>query len=141
MTAKEYLSGIRKKRLHCRTLATKLEELEEMAKGVKAIRYDRDNVQTTPENSMEKYLAEYMDVRIELSKALVEYGEQMAKAEWQIEAMPNPIHAEVLRLRYIDDDNGRRMTFERISCIMHRSFDWVRHLHVQALKEFERRYL
>ena len=141
MTAKEYLSGIRKKRLHCRTLAAKLEEIEEMAKGVKAVTYDKDKIQVTPANMMEQYMMEYMEVSEKLAKALSEYGRQIAVAEQQIEAMPNFLHAEILRLRYIADDNGRRMTLERIACEMHKSFDRVRHLHGQALREFERRYL
>lgn len=141
MKAKEYLNGVRRRQLFCRTLAEKLDELEHQATGLKAITYDKDRVQTSPENRMEDLMVQISRIEERYNKAITEYHRYVLEATERVLRMPNDAHVEILRLRYLTDDNGRRMSFERIACLMNKSFDWVRHLHGAALAEFERLYL
>ena len=142
MTAKEYLNGVRRKRIHCRMLKEQREELEAQAQGMKAIAYDKDHVQTSPRNSMEELVSAKVEIEERYAKVLWEYHVANLKAERQIQSMKNPAYAEVLRLRYmVDDEHGRQMSIERIACEMYKSYEWVRHIHGNALKEFEKLYL
>lgn len=141
MTAKEYLNGVRQKELHCRMLHEKIEELYAQAGGLKAITYDKDRIQVSPENRLEELVIRIEEVSAEYAKEIVKCRREVEKITAQIDGMENPLYKEVLRYRYVESDHGRRMSFEKISCLMHKSFDWVRHLHGAALQEFERRYL
>lgn len=142
MTAKEYLNGVRRKRIHCRMLKEQREELEAQAQCVKAIAYDKDHVQASPRNSMEELVATIVEIEEQYDKLLWEFHVANLKAERQIRAMKNPAYADVLWLRYmVDDENGRQMSIERIACEMYKSYEWVRHIHGSALKEFEKLYL
>lgn len=142
MTAKEYLTGIRRKRLHCLSLRERLSEIENQMSGLKAIVYDRDRVQASPSNTMEELFVKYDELTEKFVRASLKYQTAVEKAERQINEMPKEAHREILTLRYLKDDaNGRQMTFEQIACVVHKSYEWVCHLHGHALKEFERMYL
>lgn len=52
MTAQEYLEGIERAERKIEAITRRLEELRTRAEGVGAIRYDKDRVQTSPQNSM-----------------------------------------------------------------------------------------
>lgn len=142
MTAKEYLNSVRRKREHCRQLEERRQELEAQAAGLKAIVYDKDRVQTSPENRMESIMVKLAALDEKYAKTIAEYHEAQLKLEQQLQGMKNPMYAEVLTLRYaVDDRDGRQMSFERIACTMYKSYEWVRHLHGEALQEFQRMYL
>ena len=142
MTAKEYLNQIRRNRLHQKILLEKIEELNTQAQGLKAITYDKDRIQVSPSNKLEEYMVRITVLAEKYARNVLRYEALENKIRGQIQAMPNDAQMEVLMLRYVEtDENGRQMTFERIACILHKSFDWVCHLHGYALKEFERRYL
>lgn len=142
MTAKEYLNQVRRNRLHCQILDERIKELKAQAQGLKAIVYDKDRVQVSPTNKLEEYTVKIVALEDKQSKALWKFDELEETIRRQVMQMPSDTHREILTLRYIKSEtDGRRITFERIACIMHKSFDWVRHAHGQALREFERRYL
>lgn len=141
MKAKEYLCAVRRKELHIKTLMEKREALDAEAQGLKAIVYDKDRVQVSPANRMEEMLVKIAEIDERYEREIQELHDYIVEATRRVMTMDNTTYAEILRLRYLTDDNGHRMSFERISCIMHKSFDWVRHLHGAALAEFERKYL
>lgn len=141
MTAKEYLTAVRRKRLHCRSLGDRLQELETEMMGLKAITYDKERVQVSPSNKMEELFVKMDAVIDKYGKSLLVYQAAVQKAQEQINEMPKETHREILTLRYLqDDEQGRQMTFEEIACKMHKSYEWVCHLHGHALREFERLY-
>lgn len=127
--------------MYVKALEDRVAELEHKMQGLKAITYDADRVQTSPTNRMEElYMALEDAVERNVKKYKKSVGE-IEKAFEQVHMMDNPLHIEILTLRYFtDDEDGRQMSLERIACIMHRSFDHVRHLHGRALQEFERIY-
>ena len=132
MKAKEYLSqALRYKRRYENALE-ELEYIRSMATGLTAIRYDKDQVQTSPENDQ---LANYM-IRLEKAekralKASEEYFKAHEVIRLQIEIISPQLYADVLHLRYIQ---GRRLY--EIADELKYSYEWMRIIHGRALREF-----
>ena len=142
MTAKEYLSKIQTYRRTMETYAQRIEELYHDAMGIKAIVYDKDRVQVSPENRFEEMMVRIDTVAGRWTKARLKYEAEVLKRVEQINGMDRPDYVEILRLRYIETDkDGRQMSLEEISCRMHLSFYRVAHLHGEALEAFRRKYL
>ena len=141
MTAKEYLSKIQIYRRAIMSTQLRIEELEHQASGIRAITYDRDRVQVSPENRMEDIMVRIDALTEKLGRQVVKYQTEVAKREKQVMAMDNPDHVEILRLRYLTlGFDGRPMSLEEIACTMHLSYFRVRHLHGEALAAFDQRY-
>ena len=142
MTAKEYLSKIQTYRQMMEAYSLRIEELYHEATGIKAIVYDKDRVQVSPENRFEQVMVK-IDAEVEKwAKARLRYEDEVRKRTEQIAGMERPDYSEILRLRYVElDKDGRPMTLEEISCRMHLSFHRVAHLHGEALEAFRRKYL
>lgn len=139
MTAKEYLLEIRKQRRVLHSLEQRAEELRTQAEGVKAITYDRDKVQTSPENMMEKIMPALVEVEEEYARQIFFYHTEMQKRIKQIAAL-RADYAEILRLRYVEG-NGRPLKLEEIALRMGMSWPRVKHLHGEALEAFRRKWL
>ena len=141
MTAKEYLLDIRKKKHAMQSLMYRCAELRDQAAGIGAITYDRDRVQTSPEDRMGKVMAELVDLQDRYGNAIALYHEAVIKRTEQIERLANPDQVEILRLRDIEEDaHGNQMSLEEIAYKMHRSFFRIAHLHGEALQAFDRKY-
>lgn len=142
MTVKEYLSKIQVYRRIMQSYADRIEELYHDAAGIKAIVYDKDRVQTSPQDHME---AVFMKIDREAEryvKARARYEREVRKRMAQIEQMDKPEHAELLRWRYVEvKRNGKQYNLFEVSQKIHMSFDRVKHLHGEALEEFRKRFL
>lgn len=164
MTAKEYLIQIRKWQRqiesiqaqsdsYLQKLENELEVLYTQASGLKAIVYDKDRVQVSPENSLEQIVIRIEEVSERYSNAIAEQHtvtagkiqslqQNINAIADQIAGMDKPEHAEILRLRYVETDkHGRTLTLEQIACTIHRSYPYVKHLHGWALQAFQNKYL
>lgn len=141
MTAKEYLSKIQIYRRAIMSTKLRIEELEHHASGVRAIVYDWDRVQVSPENRMENIMIRISAQAEKMARQIEKYHREVEKREKQIAGMDNPDYAEILRLRYIElNEYGQPMSLEEISCSMHLSYYRIRHLHGEALAAFARKY-
>ena len=114
-----------------------VEKVRHEAGGLKAIVYDRDRVQTSPVNTLEEQMVRLDEITTKYAEKLAEMYEAIQIREEQIRRMPKVSHREILTERYL---LPRRKSFEQIACDTHRSYDWVRHLHTEALVEFARIY-
>lgn len=142
MTAKEYLSKIQTYRRTVQTYADRIEELYHDASGLKAIVYNKDRVQVSPENKLEKIFEKIDRVAEKYAKARVQYEVEVQKRVDQITGMDRPEYCEILRLRYVElEADGSMKTLEQIACMMHLSFWRTAHLHGEALEAFRRKYL
>ena len=142
MTAKEYLSKIQTYRQIMQTYADRIEALYHDAAGVKAIIYDKDRVQVSPENRFEEIMTKIDAEARKWAAARLKYEKEVQKRVEQIAGMERAEYAEILRLRYIEiGQDGRMMSLEEISCRMHRSYPNVKHLHGWALNAFQKKYL
>lgn len=135
MTAKEYLSKIQTYRQLMQTYADRIEELYHEASGLKAIVYDKDRVQVSPEQKMEKIFARIDAVAEKYARARLRFERETQKRIDQISRLDNNLHVRLLTLRYVE---GKR--WEEIACIMHYSFRHVTRLHGQALGAFTAAY-
>ena len=137
MTAKEYLSQIRKAEIIIRIRAQELQRLKEDTAYISAIRYDKVRVQTSTDGSgISKAVEESVSLQLEIEKRIQRLTKKRHDIITQIEGLKNTNHIELLKLRYID---GER--FEAIACSMGYSFDRIRHMHGEALQAFGRQYL
>ena len=137
MTAKEYLSQIRKAEIIIRIRAQELQRLKEDTAYISAIRYDKARVQTSQDGSgFSKAVEESVSLQLEIEKRIQRLTKKRHDIITQIEGLKNTNHIELLKLRYID---GER--FEAIACSMGYSFDRIRHMHGEALQAFGRQYL
>lgn len=137
MKPKEYLSKVLSLKRRYQNALEELGYVRSMASGVTAIRYDKDNVQTSPENDQ---MANYM-VRLERAenralKLSEEYFDQAMLIRDQINEITPQHYSDILYLRYVQD-----MRLWEIADELGYSHDRIRHMHGMALVEFGKRFL
>lgn len=141
MTAKQYLSQIHRLRRRIRDLELEQERLRTQAEGLKAIVYKRDRVQTSVQNRFDSIMADLLEAEQEYATASKMCAKKIRIRADQIDQIENDKQAEILRLRYIEQKDGRQLTIAECAKAMAISYDWARHLHGNALNVFQKRYL
>lgn len=140
MSAKTYLQEIRKQQALIHALEQKAEVIRARAEGMKAITYDRDKVQVSPESRMEDLVVRLVEIEERIGAELVKYHEALDVRLRQIRELP-PDCAEILIQRYVmTGPKGEPLTWEQIAVNIARSFSYVTHMHGVALQEFSRRF-
>lgn len=132
MSPKEYLSQVQRWKRRYETALERIQYIRSMADGVKAIRYDKDRVQSTPEGDQ---MAEYM-VRLEQAEGRAKrdaerYFNAFETISKQIIMISPQMYADVLWLRYIQ---GKKLW--DIAEELNFSYGYTKHLHGLALVEF-----
>lgn len=142
MTAKEYLNQISVLRCRCEILERKCAELRTEAEGVKAITYDRDKVQTTADNRLERTMLRLVDLESKYVRAIAEYHAAIHTREKQIAALDKPMYAELLSLRYINGYSLQQVADELHERHPDREYNegYIRKAHGWALYEFQKKY-
>ena len=141
MTAKEYLSQVIKLKKKAESLTRKEEELRSRAEGLKAIVYDKDKVQVSAIDQMPDAIAELIETQVKLATTIASCYQYIARCEEMIGQLHSVKQAEVLRWRYIEDNNGRQYYFSEIAEIMHYTdTKQVIKLHKRALKAFSKKW-
>lgn len=135
MTAKEFLFEIRNKKRLLEATIRKAEELRTLAEGVGAIRYDKDRVQTSPQDHMSEAVTELVAKEDELDRLIVDYRQTILRRVRMIEGMHDPRYVQLLTLRYIDG-----LRFEEIAVKMMYSWKHILRLHGEALDAFADQY-
>ena len=143
MTAKEYLSKIQTYRRIMDTYALHLEELYHEAAGVKAIVYDKDRVQVSPENRFEELMVRLDAEAEKWAKARMRYEAEVRKRIDQIAGMERQEYAQILHMRYVDGMNLLQITLaiKDADGGQRYSYDHVKHMHGWALNAFQKKYL
>lgn len=142
MTAKEYLSEIRKYNRIAISLAEQVDIIRNEIGGLKGIAYDKDRVQTSPSNRMEELIPKLIKAEEQYTESLIKYRMEYLKRVRQIVELGNPEYVEVLQLRYIEqDDKGHTLDWHEIANRMNWSYSKVTHLHGYALQAFSKKYL
>lgn len=143
MTAKEYLSKIQTYRQIMQSYADRIEELYHEASGLKAIVYDKDRVQTSPEQKMEKIFAQIDTVAEKYVKARLRYEREAQKRIDQIAGLERAEYAELLHMKYVDGMNLLQitLTMKDKDGGQRYSYDHVKHMHGWALCAFQKKYL
>lgn len=137
MTAKEYLSEVIKLKRKAESLTIEEENIRTEAEGLKAIVYDRDRVQVSSKDKMPDIIADLVDVQDEYAQTILECYRKIKQREEMVSALHSAKQSEVLRLRYIKDNNGRQFYFSEIAEIMGiENVSSIIRLHKRALKSF-----
>lgn len=141
MTARQYLMEVIKLKEKIRNLSEDLDALRTKAEGLKAITYDKDRVQTSPSDQMPDYAIRLVQIRNEMERDIVECYDMIRDREDMISRVNSPKQREVLRWRYIRDNDGRQYYFSEIAEKMDvLNPSSVINLHKRALKSFRKVY-
>ena len=131
MDARKYLGQLR-------ILECEIELLDERYKEAKAAAEEHgtgygERVQTSPVGDISaNRIVKYVD--IERKKAVLE--KRRSKIIRQIRMLGKANYAELLYLRYSEG-----MGLRHIASLKKYSYDRIRHMHAEALNEFQRKYL
>lgn len=129
---KAFFCRIRKERYE-------IEHLRELIKSAKAsllpsgISYDRDKIQTSPDDTMSKIMARAVDMQKELENGIACLQERHIEAERMIQGLEASEEREVLRYYYLDTDNGRPLTWEQVAIRMNYHMRTAQRIHDRAL--------
>lgn len=137
MTAKEYLRQIRALDKRIENVRKELESLRSDAYSVPGIRYDKDVVQGGRRHDpMVDMVSRFEEKDREMDEMISVYIEIRSRIVKQINALDDPVHIELLYLRYIDG-----LTFEQIAAAMHYTERWTQILHGRALQSFTSKFI
>ncbi len=133
MTGKEYLSEYRRLKGRIKTKEDQLQELRSSIESLRAIRYDKDRVQSSPDSDpMLEGMIRIEDKSNAIAKditALTDLGDDIVH---RIDRMHSPALMDLLMRRYIKGDS-----FEQIAVSMGYSYKTTLNYHGDALLEFE----
>lgn len=133
MTGKDYLTEYQRIKSRISGKKAQIVELEEALKGLKAIRYDLDKVESSSTadllvNGLIKIEEKNDSIARDIER-LVAIAEEITD---RIGRMSTPAFMDILTRRYIQGDS-----FERIAVDMDYSYKTVLNYHGNALVEFE----
>ena len=136
MTAKEYLSQAAVLKRRIKQVEDRIEEIRTELSSPKAIRYDKDMVQSSPTSDA---LANYV-IRLEKEESkLLKLKEQYLETREEIRTRlinVNPdIYSDLLYMRYLE-----QKTLVQIADELNYSYEWTCRLHGRALLAFSRIY-
>lgn len=134
---KEYFKEIRREQSEVEHLAGMIRR-EELNFLPKAIVYDRERVQTSPDDILANKAAEIEEMERELRKSVVILMGKRARAEAKIIQLDNHAEREVMRYYYLDSLNGRLLSWDDVAQVMELSTASVFRIHGNALKNLSR---
>ena len=132
MTPKQYLQTLQQLRERYRHALEAIQEIRTMAESAGAIRYDKVNIQSSPDNDqMARYVVKLEKAEKRAVRLAEEYLDKMTEIRDQINMVSPQVYSDVLYLRYV---NGMKLW--DIADELNYDYDWVRTLHGKALTEF-----
>ena len=134
---KEYFRQIRKEQLEIMHLAEMIQH-EELTLLPKAITYDKEKVQTSPEDILANGAAEIVEMQEELGRSIVILKRKKAGAEAMIIRLENSDEREVMRYYYLDSIEGQLFKWEDVAEKMHRDKRQIFRIHGNALKNLSK---
>lgn len=137
MTAKEYLREIRKMDLAIDQKQDEFDSLIKKRTYVGSMDYSSERVQTSPDGSGFTGIADRLaDMQAEINEEIDRYHDVRHERINQIQQLSKTEYVDILFRRYV-----QYQSFETISSEMQKSYHRICHLHGEALKEFENKFL
>lgn len=129
--ASAYLKRVRDARRHIAAINAEVDEVRNLASGLKGIDYSRDVVSSSPtDDAMPNAVSKLLDLIAERVELVDSYVRMMDECGAALAAMDGT-YSDILRYRYMCD-----YPWERIAVEMHYSEQWLYELHGQALAAF-----
>jgi len=134
MKTKEYLQQLQKLDI---IINQKLQELYELKKlqDIKAIDYTKEKVQSSRQNgaNFETILIKIIDMENEINDEIDSFIDMKHCIINQIQLLENCIFVKLLCKRYVE-----YKSFEQIAVEMGYTYDYIRKIHIKALRNFEK---
>lgn len=134
---KEYFRQIRREQLEIIHLAEMIEH-EELTLLPKAVTYDKDRVQISPEDILARSAAEIVEMQEELGRSILILKRKKAKAESMIIQLENSDEREVMRYYYLDSIDGKLLKWDDVADKMHREKRQIFRIHGNALSNLSK---
>lgn len=137
ITAKEYLREIRKMDLAIDQKQDEFDSLIKKRTYVGSMDYSTERVQTSPDGSGFTRIADRLaDMQVEINGEIDRYHDVRHERINQMQQLSKTEYVDILFRRYV-----QYQSFETISSEMQKSYHRICHLHGEALKEFENKFL
>ena len=134
MTAKEYLSQAAVLKRRIKQLEDRVEEIRSEASSPKAIRYDKDMIQSSPtSDALANYVIRLEKEESKLIKLKEQYLETYEDIRVRLISVNPDIYSDLLFMRYLE-----QKTLVQIADELNYSYEWTCRLHGRALLAFLR---
>ena len=130
---KDFFRKIRKEQNEIAHLSAMIKN-EELALLPKAIVYDKDKVQVSPDDKFSEVCAKISDMQEELGRSIVRLKEKQVQAELMIRKLEDPDEREVLRWYYLTLYDNRPLTWQQVAIRMNYYRRHVIRIHGNALQ-------
>ena len=137
---KNMFREIRKEQKEIAHLAEMIKS-EEMMLLPQGIRYDKDKVQTSPDDMISKNVSKIVDMQKTLEQSIFSLKQKHIDAEQLIRQLDNSDEREVMRWYYLTVEDNKPLTWEQVAIRMNFYKRHVLRLHGNAilhLSEIER---
>lgn len=131
---KEYFKSLRTEQREINHLSQMIQR-EELTLLPKAITYDKDRVQTSPDDKLLASMAEMDEMRKELSRSITILKNKQAKAEAYIIRLDVPEEREVMRYYYLDTQGSRLLSWDDVGELMELGMRSVYRFHGNAISK------
>lgn len=136
MTAKEYLSQAAVLKRRIKQIEERIEELRTEVSSPKAIRYDKDMVQSSPAgDALASYMVRLEKEQIDLYRLKAEYLEKREEIRTRLTRVNPDLYSDILYMRYLEQKPLGQIAEE-----LSYSYEWICRLHGRALQEFTKTY-
>lgn len=136
MTTTKYLRQIERYDRLIQNKRTEIERLEALLETIPALPYDKEKVQSSGgKDKVGDGVARLLDNKAELEELMEQYSTKRDRIIEQIESMPDNRHLAVLSIVYLEYKE-----LWEVPNKTHYRYSYVRKIHSNALKEFEKRY-
>ena len=146
MRAKEYLMQLQTLDVQITQKIDELSQLHSMLHG-KAVSYDGEHVQTSPQNMQEKVICRCIDMEADINEMIDKYICKKDRIINEIHELGDPRYMQILYMRYVPNEKHQIKRLEDIAVCMKKpngdSYDYmyINRLHGDALREFDRKIL
>lgn len=130
---KDFFRKIRKEQNEIAHLSEMIKN-EELALLPRAIVYDKDKVQVSPEDRFSEVCSKISDMQEELGRSIVRLKEKQVQAELMIRKLEDPDEREVLRWYYLTLYDNRPLTWQQVAIRMNYYRRHVIRIHGNALQ-------
>lgn len=135
MTAKQYLRQVRKAQLQIQRLNEEIEERRTAIQSTAAPILG-DRVQTSPSDHFAAAMAQLIDLDMRRAEEMLDYLILKDKISAQVRSIEPELYQTVLYKRYINAKSLRKIAEEEGY-----SYDWICHVHGDALLAFSKKFL
>lgn len=136
MTAKEYLGQAALLRRRIKQVEDRIEEIRTEASSPKAIRYDKDMIQSSPAgDALAKYIIRLEAEERKLIRLKTQYLDTREEIRKQLAAVTPGIYSDLLYMRYLEEKSLGQISEE-----LNYSYEWTCRLHGRALLAFQEMY-